>query len=108
MDPIIELSEFTSDDAANLRAFLATKSGQKTIAALTELSPPLLEGGPVNEILIRSGKALGYGSAVVALVALANPQPERKPEPANYASLTDDKAWNDGQTITDATEPNAK
>lgn len=101
MDPIAEPLEFTSDDAANLRAFLATKTGQKTIAALSELSPQLLEGGPTNEILIRSGKALGYGSAIVALVTLANPQPERKPEPVAYASLTDDKAWNDGQSITD-------
>lgn len=94
------LTQWTSDDSANLRMFLSTKTGQKTLAALTETTPELLEGGPANEILIRSGKVIGYGAAIDALGILANPEPERKPEPTAYAALTDDKAWNDGQSLT--------
>lgn len=84
--------EFTSDDAANWRAFLSTRTGQKLIPKIVDSVPGLLAGGELNAILIRSGEARGFSSAVQTLLLLANPEPERR-EQTSYARLDDDAAW---------------
>lgn len=91
--------EFTSEDAQLLRAFLKTQAGSRMIPKMLEATPPLLDGGGANEILIRSGMVKGFQMAAQQLLSMAYPPPNVKPPTSEYPALTDDEAWADGQKI---------
>jgi|SRR5688572_10744482 len=91
--------EWNSDDTAILRQFLDSRTGGKLVATLAESAPLLLDGGHANKTLVRNGELRGYQAALNALIVLAHPAPEPKPEPTEYPDLLNDSAWNDGQKI---------
>lgn len=93
--------EWDSIDEANWRTFLATKTGSRLIPKLLEFTPPLLERGHVNQILIASGKVIGFSIAARELLALSQPKPAPTKDPSEYPALNDDAAWNDGQKLTE-------
>lgn len=88
-----------SEDSAIFAGFLQTVSGRRLIPKLLENAPTLLQGGPTNEIMIRSGELRGFSDAVRSLLSLQTVIPEQKPDPTAYPSLEDDAAFNDGQTL---------
>lgn len=98
--------EWDSDDAANFRAFLETKTGAKILPKILESTPPLLPGGGINEILIRSGEVRAVKIFADAFLALTVSATQTPVEPQNiaYPSLTDDKEWNDGQKLQPSQE----
>lgn len=101
MDITTDLLPWDSEDQALWRAFLDTQTGRRLIPKMLETLPPLLGKGDVNEILIRSGDARGFGLAARTLLALAHPAPQGPAvSTPGYAPLEDDSAWNDGQKIT--------
>ncbi len=95
--------DWTSEDVANWRTFLTSRTGARLLPKLAEATPPLCPEGETNKILIRHGEVLGWQSAVRELLVLAYPPGEIKKEESEYPALTDDTAWNDGQKI-EATE----
>lgn len=101
METVISTPEWTSEDIQNLRTFFQTRTGARVLPKLVEVIPALLEEGDTNKILIRNGKVAGCQEIIKAIVALAGPEPlpPQNEEATNYPSLTDDKKWDDGQTI---------
>lgn len=93
--------DWSSEDIANWRSFLLTETGKRLFPKFLESAPPLLGGGPTNEILIRNGEFLGWQNASRALLALSAHEPEIKQENTNsaYPPLDEDKHWNDKQKI---------
>lgn len=89
--------DWTPEDALNWEKFLHTQTGSRLIPKWVEQNaPPLLEKGDVNEILVRSGKLLGFQAAVKGLLELSvPPQAEEPKKPENYPSLLDDSQWPD-------------
>ena len=86
--------EWSSDDVANFRSFLLSKTGQRLLPKLAELVPPLFEAGDTNKILIRTGTVRGYQQAIQTLMDLAYPPPTPSSTVTdNYPDLLDDKAW---------------
>lgn len=100
MEIIAGALDWTQVDSERLAAFLDSETGKRFIPKLVENAPPLYEGGDTNKILIRSGQVLGFQIIVREIISLAHPPP---PSPMNpppqYADLTDDAAWNDGQKL---------
>lgn len=93
--------EFDSIDRFGLKTFLATRAGTRLIPKVAEHAPQLLGAGDTNAILIKSGELRGFQLAIQTLLALAEPPPAQAPQaPVAYPNLTDDAAWNDGQTLT--------
>lgn len=90
------------EDFEILRQFLKSRTGQRLIPRMLEELPPLLAGGGVNEILIRSGEVRGWQSAVKVLLGLATPASPETPEAprGEYAAPEDDSKWNDGQRLS--------
>jgi hypothetical protein len=92
------IPEWDSEDTIAFRTFLKTRAGLRLVEKWLEATPPLLAGGPTNEILIRCGESRGWSEAAQALLLLAFPAPEIKSQPASYPPLDDDSAWNDNPT----------
>lgn len=92
--------EWAAEDVSVLRAFLKSPTGQRFWTNLTSATPVLLPGGAdLNAILIRSGEVRGVQLAVKAVVDLAYPPKDIPETTTDYPPLTDDKAWQDGQTL---------
>lgn len=89
-----------SEDVAVFLTFLKTRTGSRLLPKLAESVPTLLEEGDSNKIAIRSGKVLGFQECIKNILQLASPQPENPRSADNYPPLEDDKAHNDGQTLT--------
>lgn len=94
-----ESLEWTSDDAANLRIFLDTRTGQRLLPKALESMPPLLTKGEDNEIFIRSGEVRGFQLLTEALLSLTSIAPAIVTEEPAYPPLEDDRAWKDGQKL---------
>lgn len=93
--------EFDSIDKFAWKQFLATRAGLRLIPKVAEHAPQLLGAGDTNAILIKSGELRGFQLAIQTLLSLAEPPPkEMPPERTAYPNLTDDAAWNDGQSLT--------
>lgn len=91
--------EWSVDDALNLRNFLDSTSGRRSIEWLRFLSPQLLDGSDVNRTLVASGEVKGYNSALDLLFMLTRENPSEKPEePEAYPSLDDDSKWDGKET----------
>ena len=75
------------------RAFLLSPTGRKLFQEAAKSLPPLLPGGGVNEILIRSGEHRGWSGAFSALAALTNPPPVSPKTPEEFPPLEDDTKW---------------
>ena len=88
-----------SENVAIWNQFLKTQTGLRLLPKLLESAPSLLSGGPTNEILIRAGEFRGWQEVARALFALASETPLEPKQKSEYAPLTDDAAWNDGQKI---------
>lgn len=99
MDITSEALEWDSNDTVNFRNFLKTSTGSRFIPKLAEGLPLLLPGGEMNAILIRSGELRGSQELIKTILALAYPPAEIKQNETGYHDLTDDQAWQDGQTI---------
>jgi hypothetical protein len=97
--------EWTTEDVIHWKSFLTTTAGSRLIPKLVEFAPPLLEGGGVNEIMIRNGKVLGFQEAVRALLTLTSVEPDLPKTESAYPSLTADKEWDDGQQTTEENKP---
>src|SRR5262245_46537395 len=94
--------EWEQDDAQRLREFLASQTGQRTLAWLKYWAPSLLDGKDVNMTLVASGEVKGFSEAVEYLHFLSKENPvadnhlERTPE---YPDLEDDSKWAPEQDI---------
>ena len=90
-----ETPDWDSDDSANFRAFLKTRTGERLLPRLLEFVPRLLASGDINAILIRSGEVRGFSSAARELLTLAFPDTEQKITDiiSNYPALEDEAAW---------------
>lgn len=97
--PSEKTADWNSDDAANLRNFLGTQTGERLMVHLGECVPELLGGGDVNSILIRSGEVKGGSSILVNLVSLTHKIPSTVVPVVkdNHPDLDDDDAF-DPQT----------
>lgn len=94
--------EWDSNDIANLKNFLGTKTGLRCVPKILEQVPALLAKGEINEILIRSGQVQGFSMAVQTILSLTSPPAPPAPTERNpYPNLFDDAAHNDGQTLTE-------
>lgn len=100
--------EFDSIDKFAWKQFLATRAGLRLIPKVAEHAPQLLGAGDTNAILIKSGELRGFQLAIQTLLSLAEPPAKETPTaPTPYPNLTDDAAWNDGQTLTKKPTPHA-
>jgi hypothetical protein len=89
-----------SINAAALREFLESTTGQRALMHLSDQVPPLLDGGDVNRTLVRSGEVKGWNTALTALLNLTIEQPAPVKISETYPSLDDDSSWEDGKTPT--------
>lgn len=87
--------DWTSNDEEQLAKFLSTPTGQRFIPKLLEVTPPLLERGHVNAILIRSGIVRGFQILASEILRLSTSQGSAKLEPVTpaYPSLDDPAHW---------------
>lgn len=92
-------SDWDSEDMVQWSTFLRSRAGQRLFPRAAESAPSLMAKGETNEILIRNGMAIGFGVAMQALLALANPLPKAEVAPSEYPPLTDDAAWADGHEL---------
>ena len=101
MDPNTSPIDWTSDDSANLRAFLRTPSGSRLLPKILETSPLLLPGGETNDILIRSGEVRAYMdvSRTILTLAYLKDIPEVVGGTTSYPDLEDDTKWDDGNKL---------
>ena len=106
MEIVANRLDWLSTDEEALAAFLETPTGQRFIPKLLEEAPGLLQKGEINEILIRSGKVLGYQEVAQTILALAHPAPKTGLEPAanSYPPPESDAGW-EGPKLND---PNPK
>ncbi len=92
--------EWTTEDTLIFRQFLRTQTGSKLLGKLAQCSPPIIEEGETNAILIRTGKVSGVKEAVTALYAMAFPvSVPQQDTRSEYADPTDDSKWEDGQKL---------
>lgn len=87
--------DWTSNDEEQLAKFLSTPTGQRFLPKLLEVTPPLLEQGHVNKILIRSGIVRGFQILAAEILRMSQSAPkvvENQP-PTEYHSLDDDSKW---------------
>jgi len=100
MEIIADSLAWTQIDQERWDSFLTTETGKRVIPKLLESAPGLLPHGDTNAILIRSGELRGLQLAVTQLLSMAHSTPDVKTEVAvAYPPLTDDTAWQDGQTL---------
>lgn len=93
--------EWISENASELKSFIASDTGQKLLELLSYNAPNLLDGGDVNKTLVASGKLDGFMSAVDFILGLRTHRPpEATPKADAYPSLDDDSKW-----PTEAPEP---
>lgn len=98
-----ETVSWSSENISVFRAFLQTETGQRFLPKLLESVPLLFHGGPVNEILIRTGEVMAWGEAAKCILALAAPPPlvpDQATHNRNYPDPLDDASWNDGRKTT--------
>jgi len=89
-----------SSDAAALRFFLESKTGQRALMHLSDQVPSLLDGSDVNKTLVASGVVKGWNDALRALLNLTVEQPAPIKAPEAYPSLDDEDAWKDPKSTT--------
>ena len=95
------LPEWTSADAATLRAFVESTAGKKCLSLLSSACPALMDGAHVNKTLVRSGEVAGYTASVAFLLSLRTSRPEEASGVHdNYPSLDNDALWNDSEGAT--------
>lgn len=94
-----DLLEWDSDDVANLRAWLSTKTGNRFLPKLLEYTPELLSTGETNDILIRNGEVRGCQMFARTILSLTVIPPAPSQEQNAYPALEDDAKWNDGQKL---------
>lgn len=95
--------DWTSTEAAEWKAFLRTKTGEKLLHGLASEEPELLDGKDVNCTLVRSGETKHHKRVVAFLLSLANEPVEVRQEfTSNYPDLEDDSKWDDGQKLKPA------
>lgn len=99
MEIIAGVLDWTSNDEVVWAKFLESETGKRLIPKLAEYTPPFLERGPTDEMLVRLGKVAGMQLAVQTLVSLAHPAQPLDNQPTVYPALDDDAAWNDGQKL---------
>jgi len=88
--------EWSSDDAATLRAFVEGPTGAKLLILLGMGAPSLMDGSHVNKTLVRSGEVAGYTAALSNLLALQTSRPVESTGAAEaYPDLDNDRLWND-------------
>lgn len=90
-----------SDDARNLRLFLESDTGVRTLAWLKYWVPELLDGSHKNKTLVASGQVKGYLGAIENLHSLyiENPIPDNgTAQSSEYPSLDDDTKWSDAES----------
>jgi hypothetical protein len=93
MDITNEALPWTGEDTDAFRIFLQTRTGSRLIPKILEHVPTLLSGGPVNEILIRSGEVRGFQKAAGAFLSLSSDAPIVAEPVSAYPPLEDDNAW---------------
>ena len=93
MDITPDAIPWTSDDEANWREFLHTKTGSKLIPKLLEATPGLLPGGGTNEVLIRSGEVRGINLIAREMLSLTHAKPVAPTHIENFPDLDDDSKW---------------
>lgn len=92
-------ADWNSDDASNLKNFLASKTGERLLVHLGESVPELLSSGEINAILIRSGEVKGGSTLLAQLVSLTVETPESlTPVKSAFPDLDDESAWNPDNT----------
>jgi len=105
MEILAKESEWLHTDSDRLAEFLETGTGKRLIPTLVQSMPPLLAGGEINAILIRSGEVRAFQSMVESLLMLAHPAPKSGSPVVDYPELEDDAAWADGQKINPDGKP---
>lgn len=91
---------WSSDDEANWRAFLQTKTGSKLLPKLLEVTPALLSGGGANEIFIRSGEVRGVQIIAREMFALTHAKPLPSFMADAYPDLDDNSKWPEEKSPT--------
>lgn len=99
MEIIAGVLDWTSNDEVVWAKFLESETGKRLIPKLAEFTPPFLERGPTDEMLVRLGKVAGVQLAIQTLIGLAHPTPPMSDQPTVYPDLHNDAAWNDGQKL---------
>lgn len=83
-------------DAENFSKFLGSDTGQRFLMRLADSVPPLLDGGHVNKVLIRSGEVRGQTALIQFINSLAHTIASPVAPADAYPSLDDDRMWPDG------------
>ena len=91
--------EWDSEDVANLRAWLSTKTGARFLPKALEATPELLSSGETNDILIRNGEVRGCQLIARTILSLTVIPPAPVQDQNAYPDLEDDQKWNDGQKL---------
>jgi hypothetical protein len=95
------LPEWTSEDAATVRAFVESSAGQKCLSLLSSACPALLDGAHVNKTLVRSGEVAGYTASIAFLLSLRTSRPvEAAGNSESYPSIDNDALWKDSEGTT--------
>lgn len=89
--------EWDSSDAAELKRFLESVTGVRSLEALAFSAPELTNGAHAHKALVASGRVAGYQEAVSVLVRLTreDPKPPAQLSSPNYPDLDEDDAWKD-------------
>jgi hypothetical protein len=85
-----------SEDAARLRKFLESETGQRMMARLLIARPSFLPASAhPHKSFAQSRDIAGYEQAIQELTNLTLPPPELPQDPTrkNYPDLEDDSAW---------------
>ena len=93
--------DWDSEDVVLWRSFLATRTGSRLLPKLAENTPLLLEKGDVNELLIRSGKVLGFQDSIRALLSMTVIHTAAPVADNSYPNLEDDSKWTDGEKLNE-------
>jgi hypothetical protein len=93
--------QWTQDDATNLRVFLGSDTGVRTLAWLKYWAPHLLDGSHVNRTLVASGQVKGYSAVLENLDSLTKENPSDQPVPTEYPDIDDDTKWTEEQNNRD-------
>lgn len=96
-----KLPDWSSDQAATLKEFLQSETGQAAIAHVLSERPSLLDGADVNRTLVASGEVKGFTTAIESLFRLTYEQPAPEVISNEYPDLDDEAQW----TKTPTNEP---
>lgn len=99
MEIIANPRDWTVNDEQVWAKFLETETGKRLLPQIHDLAPPLLAGGEINAILIRSGEVRGLARALDILIALAHPPASAPNSRTEYPPLEADALWDDGQKL---------